>query len=356
MLIFKKKKLFNLYIYSWILVFFFCEFSTNFALSKNFSISKIEVEEVYDLNFNKTKVTDDAFKKAFKIMIYKIVEYNDRSIIKNIKINEIKSLIENFSITNEKFINKNYNSEFEVQFNKKKILNFLNNKGVVPSSPNEIKTFIIPVLIDSTSNELFYLSQNIFYKNWDRSDKNHHLIKYVLPNEDIEDYSIIKKNINNIENYNFKEIINKYNLKNEIILIILKSDSKLRVFSKLKFDKQNMILNNIYNLSNTEEEINNIILDIKNDYEDKWKSINKINTSIELPIRISINSKNTKLSENFENKIYLTDLVSDIKIEKFNSKEIIYRIIFNSTPNKFLDIMSLYNFKIDTANEVWKLQ
>ena len=29
--------------------------------------------------------------------------------------------------------------------------------------------------------------------------KNYHLIRYVLPNEDIEDYNIIEKNINNID-------------------------------------------------------------------------------------------------------------------------------------------------------------
>ena len=62
-----------------------------------------------------------------------------------------------------------------------------------------------------------------YYNNWNFNKKNYHLIKYVLPNEDIEDYNIIKKNINNIENYNFKEITKKYNLNHEIILIILKS-------------------------------------------------------------------------------------------------------------------------------------
>ena len=78
--------------------------------------------------------------------------------------------------------------------------------------------------------------------------KNYYLIKYILPNEDIEDYDIIKKNINNIENYNFKEITEKYNLKNEIILIMLKSNSQLRVFSKIKFEKNKLLLNKIFNL------------------------------------------------------------------------------------------------------------
>ena len=48
---------------------------------------------------------DNAFDKAFQILIYKIVENADRSVLAEISINEIKSLIENFSITDEKFQN-----------------------------------------------------------------------------------------------------------------------------------------------------------------------------------------------------------------------------------------------------------
>ena len=358
MLLFKKKYHSHLYIFFLTLVFFFNEFSTNIALSKNYNVSGIIVEEVYDINFDKSKVVDKAFKKAFKILIYKLIENKDRSKIKNISLKDKKSLIENFSINDEKFINNNYIARFNVQFNKRKILNYLNNKGIIPSSPNEIEIFILPVLIDTNLNELYYLNQNIFYNNWNFNSKNYHLIKYVLPNEDIEDYYIIKKNINNIENYNFKEITKKYNLQNEIILIILKSTSQLRVFSKIKFGKKYLLSNNIYNLNSIEEEekINNIIFDIKDNLEDKWKSVNKINTSIKLPIRLSISSRNTKFSEKLENKLSSIDLISNFKIETFNNKEIIYKIIFNGNPNKLLDIMSLYDFKIDTSKKVWKIQ
>jgi len=358
MLLFKKKYFSYLYIFFLILVFFFNEFSTNIALSKNYNVSDIIVEEVYDINFDKSKVVDIAFKKAFKILIYKLIENKDRSKVKNISLKDKKSIIENFSITEEKFVNNKYIARFNVQFNKRKILNYLNNKAIIPSSPNEIEIFILPILIDTNLNELFYLNQNIFYNNWNINSKKYHLLNYVLPNEDIEDYDIIKKNINNIENYNFNEITKKYNLKNEIILIILKSTSQLRVFSRIKFGNKDLLSNNIYNLDSIEdeEEINNIIFDIKDNLEDKWKLVNKINTSIELPIRLSISSRNTKFSEKLENELSSIDLISSFKIEMFNNREIIYKIIFNGAPNKFLDIMSLYNFKIDTSKEIWKIQ
>ena len=358
MLLFKKKNYPYLYIFFLIFVFFFIEFSTNYALSKNYDVLNVKVEEVYDINFEKSKVVDKAFEKAFKILFYKLIENKDKLKINNISLKDKKNLIDNFSISDEIFINNNYIAQFNVQFNKKKILNYLNKKNIIPSSPKEIETFVLPILVDTNLNELYYPNQNIFYNNWNLNIKKYHLIKYILPNEDIEDYNIIKKNINNIENYDFKEIKEKYNLKNEIILIILKSNSHIRVFSKIKFGKKDFLLNNIYNLSDikNDEEINEIIINIKENYEDKWKSVNKINTSIELPIRLSINAENTEFSEKLENILSYVDLVSNFKIEKFNNKEIIYKIIFNGNPNKLLDVLFLYDFKVDSSKEIWKVR
>ena len=358
MLLFKKKYFYHLYIFFLALVLFFSEFSTNIVSSKNYNIFDIKVEEKYDINFDKSKVINKAFEEAFEVLIYKLIESKDRSKISNISLMDKKNLIENFSISNEQFINNNYIASFNVQFSKRKILSYLNNKYIIPSSLKEIDTLLIPVLIDADLNELYYLNQNDFYNNWNLYTKNYYLIKYILPNEDIEDYDMIKKNINNIENYDFKEITEKYNLKNEIILIMLKSNSQLRVFSRIKFEKNKLLLNKIFNMDNnkSEKEISNIILDIKDNYEDKWKLVNKINTSIKIPIRLSISSSNTKLSQELEKKLSSFDLVSKYEIEIFNNKEIIYKIIFNGNPNKLLNNLNLYNFKVDSSNIVWKIQ
>ena len=48
--------------------------------------------------------------------------------------------------------------------------------------------------------------------------------------------------------------------------------------------------------------------------------------------------------------------MTEYKIEKFNSKNIIYKIVFNSSPDKFLEKMFSVGFLIDTANDVWKIK
>ena len=57
-----------------------------------------------------------------------VVKSQDHSKIKDITLENIKILIENFSIKEEKFINNNYIVSLDVSFNKKKIFNFLEKK------------------------------------------------------------------------------------------------------------------------------------------------------------------------------------------------------------------------------------
>tara|TARA_B100000579_G_C22806280_1_gene842694 strand:- start:590 stop:1669 length:1080 start_codon:yes stop_codon:yes gene_type:complete len=359
MFLFKKKIFSILYILFLTLVFNFSEFSTNRALSKNFIISEVDVEEKYNINFEKSKVLDKGFLKAFKILINKILINKDKDKVSKVTIQEVKYLIDSFSIINENFINKKYKAKIEVEFDKKKIIKYLDKKRIFLSLPKEVESLVLPILIDTKKyNELYYFNQNIFFNLWNDVSKNSFLINYVLPNEDIEDYLIIKRNINNIDKYDFNEIIKKYDLKNHIILILLKNEKNLRLYSKVNFENKTILINKNYNNIdiNNKSVVKNIILEIKNLYEDKWKSMNKLNTTIELPITLSINSKNFELSKKLENTLKSLDFVSDFKIEKFDNHEIIYRIIFNSTPQKFLEDMKLSGLEIETLKSVWKIK
>ena len=353
------KKIYNyLYIFFLVLIIVISEFSTNFAKAKTFVVNNIEIQEKYDLNFNKMKVVDKAFKKAFEILVSKILQSENKSILRSIDINQIKSFVEGFSLMEEKFLDDNYQAKLNVDFNKKDLINYFNSKGIITSSINPIDVIILPILIDLKKKQIFSYSNNPFFLNWNLNNKKFHQINYVLPNEDIEDFSIIRKNIGDIENYEFNEIFNKYNVKNRILLVSLNQDNLLKVFSKLNLENNEMYINKNFkdiNMKNLDQ-IKDIILNLKNDYENKWKSLNEINTSIILPIKLSVDSNNFLLSNNLEYFLNDVDLISNYKIEKYNSKQIIYKIIFNSTPDKFLKIMQNAKFKIDTSKDVWKLQ
>ena len=115
----------------------------------------------------------------------------------------------------------------------------------------------------------------------------------------------------------------------------------------------------ISNFKNVNIKMNNfhddIIFKMKSIYENKWKSINKINTSIKLKIYVSVNSKKYNLINRFESQLNKSNLVSKYSIIKITNKKTIYKIIYNNSPDKFIKNFRNKNFKINTNNNIWDL-
>ncbi len=353
---FKKNPRFILHIY-FVSFLFLIQFSTNHIKAETFNIDNVEVKEPYDINFNKPKVVDKAFNKAFKELFLKITSSSDHEIINNFNILSIKSLVDSFTIVEEKFVNQNYVAIFDVDFDKKKIMNFLEEKNIFPSIPIEKQIFILPILIDTNSNELVLFNKNVFYSNWNKENKKYYLLNYILPNEDLEDIKLLQSRINNIEDYEFSEIISKYNLEDYIIVIFFKNYENLKIFSKINLNSQLSLVNSEYkniNISKNQN-IETIIDQLKSIYENHWKKINQINTSIKLSATLMIDSKDHELINKFENRMFDIDFISKFNIENFTSKKITYKIIYNSTPDKFLKLLNLNGFKVDTSTETWKI-
>ena len=83
---------------------------------------------------------------------------------------------------------------------------------------------------------------------------------------------------------------------------------------------------------------------------------NQINTSIKLPLIIKLQNLNSVEISKFEKVLTDTDLIYEFKISKFNKDSIFYRIIYNSTPNSFLKVMSEKDYFFNTDNKVWILK
>ena len=198
-------------------------------------------------------------------------------------------------------------------------------------------------------------SESYFFNNWNIDKKEYHLLNYILPTDDIEDFNLIKSKSRNLENYDFQEIINKYNLKDYIVLIIFKNDQEVRVLNKINFngtmDLKNLNFKNL-NLNNYNK-VKELTEKLKIVYENYWKSKNTINTSVKLSLTVSIdNNDNSKIAR-FEKILMNVDLIYDYYIFKFNNKNNIYKIIFNGSPDYFLKIMKKNNYEFDTQKQIW---
>ena len=198
-------------------------------------------------------------------------------------------------------------------------------------------------------------SENMVFNNWNLDIQNHHLLKYILPTEDLEDFNLIKRNSQNLENYDFEEIIQKYNLNDYIITIIFKNNEDFRILNKINFNKKINLKNlRLTNLKlNNDKEIEEFTNNLKSIFEDFWKSKNEINTSVKLSLTISINNNDNLKISKFEEILASIDLVYDFYILKFDNKNNNYRIIFNGSPDHFLEIMKDESYEFYTQNKIW---
>tara|TARA_B100000941_G_scaffold275688_1_gene237741 strand:+ start:414 stop:1490 length:1077 start_codon:yes stop_codon:yes gene_type:complete len=348
----------SLYFHFLLLILIFIKFSTIELFADNYTVKDINIKEQYDINFNKDEVINRGFEKAFKALIFRIVENKDKDLFDDVSSNKISSLIDNFSITNEQFVNNNYEVDFQVKFDKKKLLSFIRSKKVTSSVPKTANVLFIPIVIDVKTNEINYFNQNYFYNNWNNINKNYFLLNYSLPDENIENFRLFQKIKNNIENDDLSEITNKYNFENIFIVIFYKNKTSLKIYSKISFSNSdfNFNINKIISNYSDYEKLDNIILSLKNLYEDKWKLINKINTSITNSIRISVENSSYIITDKLEYLLNQSDFVYGYEIERFNNNEIIYRIIYNSNTDKFLNTLKVNDIIVNSSGNIWKIK
>jgi hypothetical protein len=346
----------HLYIFFLALALSLSFFSTSKA--KEFFINGIEIQEKLENDFNKENLINKGFKEAFDELMTKLVQSKNLNQVKEVNLNEIKSMIETFTIEEEKFINKTYNLNLGVSFDKKKVFNYLEAKNIFPSEIKEEKFLFFPIILDQSNNDILVYSDNSFYDKWNSTDHKNFLINYILPTEDLEDLNLIRKNYSEIENYDFENIIKKYSLDNSIIAIFFKDEKEIRILSKIIIKKEKFIKSNSFNNFNLKDEIElkKLIKELKIIYEDFWKQQNLINTSIKLPISIQLDSKNYDLSSKFEEALNEMDLIGNFSIISFNKDFIVYEIIFNGTPKDFINVMQEKSFNFDTQNKVWILK
>tara|TARA_A100001015_G_scaffold248996_1_gene286720 strand:- start:1271 stop:2332 length:1062 start_codon:yes stop_codon:yes gene_type:complete len=348
----------RLYIFFPILSLIIFPFSTTGVKAKSFDINNIEISKPFKNNFDKNKVIESGFKKAFMELTYKLTKSYDHNKLDSIKLNEIKGMIETFSIQEEKFINQVYFVNLGVSFNKKKIFEYLEKRNIYPSQIKREKFLFIPIIIDEDINELRLFSNNPIYKKWNLNTQSYELINYILPSEDLEDFNLIKKNLEVIETYDFSEITKKYFLNNFIISLIYISNNEIKVLSKMYNKKNEIIKNNSFkNLDlNIDKDIIYFKNELKNVFEDTWKKINEINTSIKLSIIIKIKIDDLIKSSQFELDLDEIELVNDYSIQKFDKEFIFYEILFNGTVKNFINLMDNKNYKLNTEKKIWTIE
>jgi len=353
-------KLFNyrrLYIHFCFLALLNIFFSTENIQAKTFSINDIEISAPFEINFDKNNIIDEGFLQAFERLVLSTVQTKDQNKLNKVSLGLIKGMIETFSIKEEKFIGEVYYLSLNVSFNKKKVLNLMERKNIFPSLPVKKNIFFLPIIVDNNKDEISIFSENYIFNNWNSNNQKYHLLRYILPTEDLEDFNLIKKNSKYLESYSFNEIIKKYNLDEYIISIIFKENNLVKVLNKINFNQEEDIKNTSFqNLDiDNNQDADELVKNLKTIYENYWKSKNEINTSVKISLTISVNNNNTEIKK-FEEILDNMDMVYDFYIYKLNNKNSFYKIIYNGLPDHFLKVMKNKRYEFDIQDQIWVLK
>ena len=89
-------------------IFFLLTFSKSFSQENVFIIDNVKVEGAVDINFTRDKYIDKAFLDSFKMLMKKILLSADLDKLKDIKLKEIKTLINHFQVLEESYQKDKY--------------------------------------------------------------------------------------------------------------------------------------------------------------------------------------------------------------------------------------------------------
>ena len=132
-----------------------------FASDNIFTVEELEVSGQIDLQFSRNNMIEQAFKIALDNLLSQILDSSDYKKIDDTSLKEIKKLVESFKIKKEFYRDHKYQARFDVSFNKKRIIKFLENKNLFYSKAIKVSTLFFPIIVEG--NQLYTFYENVFF-------------------------------------------------------------------------------------------------------------------------------------------------------------------------------------------------
>ena len=320
-----------------------------------FSINNLKIQATIDLNFSRDKYIKTAFYKSFEMLMSKILLSKDFKKIKNFKKNEIIGLIKSFQITDEKYRKDQYYAEFAIHYDEDKVRKLLYENSISYSRPKSITAIFFPILY--INDDLKNFKDDYFYQNWNNIEIDHEVVNFLLPIDDLEDISKIKKIRNNFNSFEVESLIYKYNVKNYAFTLMNFSNKKMKVYLKTNFEGSKMSKNLSYDLKSIEDNLrlSLILKDLKTEITDLWKQANLINLLMPLTINIKFEHKNLTELNNLKKTLYKVNIIDNFTLEEFNIKDSDFKIFYYGNPKRLkLELLS-FGYDLNNDNGYWGL-
>jgi len=336
-------------------IFLFILFTKSFSEENVFTINNVTVKGEIDLNFSREKYINKAFLNSFEILMNKILLSRDLTKMNNIKLKQIKSLINHFQILEESYRKDEYKAKIKIFYSDVKIKKFLRQKNISFSQPENISAVFFPVFY--INDEMQNLNDNFFYKYWTEIEIKNELINFILPLEDLEDISKIMKMKNRIEELDVDTLVNKYDVKSYVFALMDYQDKKLNIHVKTNFNNNKISKNFLYEVENINDEpsLNYILKDLKLKVTDIWKEENLVNLLMPLSISLQYQHSNLEDLDKLRNIFYEIGIIDSYTLEEFNINNSFFKIYYYGNPKKLRSELLKFGYQLKNDQGYWQL-
>ena len=328
-----------------------------FSDSSIFNVNNIRI----DLNTYKNKeiFLNIAFIKGFKQLTDRILLKKDKTKIKNISVEKIKSFITHYQINENYEFNDTQNIIINLAFDKEKLNNFFYQKNILYTDLKFKEVAIFPLVIKN--EELMIYTGNYFYNNWNIEDKNNNKkkqIEYILPVENLENIELIKKYKSNIEDIKTLELFKEYEIDNKLLIAIFDNENDVKVLLKGNISRNRIFKNYKYEKKNlVKRDFNKeIVKKIKNEILEIIKSNNLIDIRTPSFLNLSLEIKNKNDLYKAQEIIEQIDLIESFNVIELNKSYTRIKIKYFGNINYITEKFLENGIRVSNNNNEWKIE
>ena len=339
------------------LIILFSIKTQNISANQNtFAVDNIEVEgeSNSDNDVSREKYLNIGFKKGFKNLVITLLKREDQKKILSTDLKQIKSLIENYSIIEEKREDKKYKLKLSITFDKDKTTQFFYKKNVPYSVSSILEIILYPIMILESEPQVF--SQNKFFEEWN-DNQDFENISFILPVENIEDINFIKKNAQVLEEIDLNRLVDNYEIKNSTILILRYDEKKLNVFFKTNLGtikKNNKVDFTVEDLSNKEVRAD-LIRSLKFYINELWKEENLVDISIPAHLTVTAKLKNPGTLRKITSKLKKINFIESYTVNELNKNMAKIKIKYLGKIKNLQEGFEKNGFDFEIVHDQWIL-
>ena len=337
-----------------LIILFFNKTQNVFANQDAFTVDNIIVEgEIRDNNYRE-KYIEVAFRKGFQKLIENLIQIKDQKKILSTDLSTIKSLVEKFTIVEEKVLNDRYSAEVMVSFKKNLLNDFFYKRRISYSASKKLETIVYPIL--TLNSELQIFSNNKFFQEWNESQEFQN-INFILPVENLDDIEFIKKNLDDLEETDLKQLVDNYEIKNSAILILRYDEKDLNVFLKTNFNNVKKFKKIKFAVKNLEDKEvrGEIISKLKFSIHDLWKEQNLIDISVPSYLVVNTPTQKPGSLKKVIKKIKQINLITNYSIEELDKDSAKIKIKYLGKIKNLQNSLIENGFNFEILNDEWNL-